>query len=99
MRNDGRWIRAPRTDGDAYRIAFGPLLRFAVVRRPRAEARLLWTVYLNDRELDWSRSLDEAVERVEQEARTLIAPTLEAWQTFKANPPPTRVPSPRSARS
>jgi hypothetical protein len=85
MRNNGRWIRAIHCDGESYTVAFGALLEFVVARRRSSEARILWTVSLNGRELDWCASFDAACARVEDEARAMIAPTLEGWQIFRAN--------------
>jgi hypothetical protein len=82
MRNNGRWTRTIHCDGESYRVAFGALLEFVVVRRRSSEARILWTVSLNGRELDWCATFDAACDRVEAEARGIIAPTLEGWQAY-----------------
>lgn len=90
MRNNGRWTRTIHRDGESYRVAFGALLEFAVVRRRSSEARILWTVSLNGRELDWCATFEAAAARVVEEARAIIAPTLEGWQTFFATAPTSR---------
>jgi len=90
MRNDGRWTRTIHCDGESYRVVFGALLKFTVVRRRSSEARFLWTVNLNGRELDWCASLEAACDRVEEEARAIIAPMLDGWQTFCADASPVR---------
>lgn len=86
MRNNGQWTRTIHCDGESYRVAFGALLEFAVARRRSSEARILWTVSLNGRELDWCATFEAAAARVEAEARAIIAPTLAGWQTYCTQP-------------
>ena len=88
MRNNGRWTRTIHCDGESYRVAFGALLEFTVARRRSSEARILWSVSMNGRELDWCATFEAASARVEAEAHAIIAPTLEGWQTFCANASP-----------
>lgn len=98
MRDNGRWTRTIHCDGESYRVAFGALLEFTVVRRRSSEARVLWTVSLNGRELDWCPTFEAAAARVELEARAIIAPTLEGWQAFSATAPAVRDGVRRSGR-